>query len=148
MEITGGDWLRKRDNYDREMCIANGWECKQERHYDVIIEGEKYEVKKTKTGSVIIKLQQLAEIRLNKDLSDINYLIIRTDKDQENIIEAYVISGYDLCEFQNMSEALAKNILSIHENLKCTIQNSISLKKLRQNEKCLYKYYDKKLLIK
>ena len=96
MKIVGGKWLKDRNRYDSEMCLANGWECIQGRHYDVLINNKKVEVKKTKSSSAIIKLQQLAEIVLQPELSDIFYLFIRTDKMQNSILDAIQIKALDL----------------------------------------------------
>ena len=100
MKIVGGKWLKDRNRYDSEMCLANGWECIQGRHYDVLINNKKVEVKKTKSSSAIIKLQQLAEIVLQPELSDIFYLFIRTDKMQNSILDAININESSMIEGQ------------------------------------------------
>ena len=57
LKVKGGDWLKNRDNYDVQMCEANNWVCVQSRDYGAVINGDKVEVKKTKTSATIIKLQ-------------------------------------------------------------------------------------------
>ena len=136
INIVGGSWLRDRNNYDKEMCDANGWECIQNTHYDAIINGERFEVKKTKSSGVIIKLQQLADILLDKKLSDINYLIIRTDQKQQKIIKTYIISGIELCKIMNISKQLAEKVLYVHNAFECTLQTTVKLRDIEKHESC------------
>tara|TARA_Y100001936_G_C15644112_1_gene443033 strand:+ start:112 stop:546 length:435 start_codon:yes stop_codon:yes gene_type:complete len=139
MKIIGGAWLKIRDNYDIEMCLENGWECVQGRHYDALINKKKVEVKKSKSNSVIIKCQQLAEIELKHELSDIFYLYILTDKTQDNILEAIQIKALDLCKCLKITSENAKNIINVHEEFKCTIQTTISISKIKKQ--CNFESY-------
>jgi hypothetical protein len=131
IKIIGGKWLKDRNNYDVEMCFVNGWECIQGRHYDALINNKKVEVKKTKSSSVIIKLQQLAEIILEPELSDIFYLIIKTDKMQDRIIDTIQIKALDICKHVGMTREMAEKVLDIHQTFRCTLQSSISLKDIK-----------------
>ena len=135
MKIIGGKWLKDRNNYDVEMCFVNGWECIQGRHYDALINNKKVEVKKTKSSSVIIKLQQLAEIVLQPELSDIFYLIIRTDKAQNRIIDTIQIKALDVCKHVGMTPDMAEKVIDVHQTFQCTLQCTISLKDIKN--KCV-----------
>jgi hypothetical protein len=145
LNIIGGLWLKNRNNYDREMCNVNGWEYIKGRHYDAIINGKNFEVKKTKSSGVIIKLQQLAEILLDSELPEIYYLIIRTDQNQENIIETYIISAIVLCNIIRMSKKLANKVLFVHHTFNCTLQITVKLKDLREYKSYQYQSLKPKL---
>ena len=125
LNVKAGSWLKNRDNYDIEMCKANGWYCAQSRRYDAVAGGIKIEVKKTKTSATIIKLQQLAEIVLNEELQDIQYLIVRTTPDQSDIKCAFLVPAKDLCNIVGITKELAQQILAVHEAFGCTIQMTI-----------------------
>ena len=138
-KIINGKWLKDRNNYDRAMCSVNGWKCIQERHYDALINGKKVEVKKTKSNSVIIKLQQLAEIILKPELSDIFYLFIKTDKNHDVILDTVQVKGIDLCKHIGMTQKKAKQVIHLHQDFKCTIQTSISFSDVK--DQCEYESY-------
>jgi hypothetical protein len=132
-KVKGGDWLKNRDNYDVQMCKVNNWECVQSRHYDAVINGDKVEVKKTKTSATIIKLQQLAEIMLDEALQDVKYLIVRTTPSQSDIEAAFLVSSRDICEIIGMTKELAEQTSSLHEAFAgCTIQMTIKQKDVEQ----------------
>tara|TARA_B100001750_G_C15097363_1_gene393661 strand:+ start:113 stop:547 length:435 start_codon:yes stop_codon:yes gene_type:complete len=140
MKIVGGKWLKDRNRYDSEMCLANGWECIQGRHYDVLINNKKVEVKKTKSSSAIIKLQQLAEIVLQPELSDIFYLFIRTDKMQNSILDAIQIKALDLSKHVGMTPDMAEKIIYLHQSFKCTIQTSVVINDIKSH--CNFESYN------
>ena len=73
----------------------------------------------------IIKLQQLAEITLDKTLQDINYLVVRTDPSQEQIQGAFLVPSMDLAKIVGMTNLLAHQVIGVHEAFGCTIQMSI-----------------------
>ena len=140
MKIVGGKWLKDRNRYDSEMCLANGWECIQGRHYDVLINNKKVEVKKTKSSSAIIKLQQLGEIVLQPELSDIFYLFIRTDKMQNSILDAIQIKALDLSKHVGMTPDMAEKIIYLHQSFKCTIQTSVVINDIKSH--CNFESYN------
>ena len=132
LKVKGGDWLKNRDNYDVQMCEANNWVCVQSRIYDAVINGDKVEVKKTKTSATIIKLQQLAEIILDESLQDVKYLIVRTTPDQTDIDRAFLIPSKELCEIIGMTKELAEQILTIHKAFGCTLQMTLKQKSVEE----------------
>lgn len=139
MHLLVGDWVVDRNNYDTPLGAALGWKVQQTRYWDVVShQGHLVEVKKTNSGSIIVKLPQLAEIltQANRDASQKTLtMVLKIDKNGSSIEEVCMLETRSIIEFLSLTSEDAASILRVYQRFSCAIQKTIGTKDIKSMAK-------------
>ena len=128
-----GDFILKKNNYEKEFCDILNWSCINHRYYDATNGFSYIELKKGQSG-MWFDMVRYAEIFLKIGTQHTVTLFINYSKKECKILEIYVISTSRILDFLKLDKQKAEHCIELYKNVPrgLNMQASATKKDLRE----------------
>lgn len=107
-----GDWIVKKNAYEKALCNALSWDVFDNRYYDAYNQESYIEIKKGQSG-MHFDMVRYAEILLGHGKAKTVTVFFRWNKAQKKVTEAYIIDTQRLIQFLHINKEFALMYLRV-----------------------------------
>lgn len=111
-----GNWVSKKNSYERECCGVLGWEVHDNRYYDAYNGSSYIEIKKGQ-ASMWFNMVRYAEVVLGIGTQDTITVHFRWSKEPLKVCEAYIIDTKRIIDFLKINRQKATEILEFNKHV-------------------------------